>query len=178
MSSCTWWITSGRARRTRTTSRRAARTSPGALRAIPARLWTVGELVRHPARDRGGRSGARSHREYRSGPLARRAARWTQAPRHIENVKTLIQTYGRGRHPGARLQLQHRRRRGPGVGPWGRGGGSHVGMDGPVDTPMPLGVAWNMVVDQTAPPGTVPSVDAGRTLAPAAAVSRRGRAGG
>jgi len=31
-------------------------------------------------------------------------------------------------------------------------------MDGPVDTPMPLGVAWNMVVDRTAPPGTLPSV--------------------
>ena len=43
-------------------------------------------------------------------------------------------------------------------GPWGRGGAITVGMDGPVETPMPLGVAWNMVVDQTAPSGTVPSI--------------------
>jgi mannonate dehydratase len=30
-------------------------------------------------------------------------------------------------------------------------------MDGPLDTPMPRGMAWNMVVDPSAPLGTVPS---------------------
>jgi mannonate dehydratase len=32
-----------------------------------------------------------------------------------------------------------------------------VGMEGPLDTPMPNGMAWNMVYDDAAPPGHVPS---------------------
>jgi mannonate dehydratase len=42
-------------------------------------------------------------------------------------------------------------------GPFARGGAESVGMDGQEDTPMPKGMAWNMVVDSHAPPGNVPS---------------------
>ena len=42
-------------------------------------------------------------------------------------------------------------------GPFARGGAEAVGMDGPYDAPMPLGMAWNMVYDRTAPSGAVPS---------------------
>ena len=44
------------------------------------------------------------------------------------------------------------------TGPFARGGALSVGMDGPLDTPMPNGMVWNMVYDQAAPPGVVPPV--------------------
>ena len=43
-------------------------------------------------------------------------------------------------------------------GPFGRGGALTVGMDGPVDEPIPNGVVWNMVYDRNAPPGTMGSI--------------------
>ena len=45
------------------------------------------------------------------------------------------------------------------TGPFARGGATSVGMDGPLDTPMPRGMAWNMIVDPHAPAGTVPAGD-------------------
>lgn len=42
------------------------------------------------------------------------------------------------------------------AGPFARGGAESVGMNGPFDTPMPNGMAWNMVYDADAPAGTVP----------------------
>lgn len=41
-------------------------------------------------------------------------------------------------------------------GPFARGGAVSVGMDRPLSTPMPLGMAWNMTVDPDAPEGTIP----------------------
>ena len=38
-------------------------------------------------------------------------------------------------------------------GPFARGGAESVGMDGPVDTPIPNGTVWNMIYDQNAPAG-------------------------
>ena len=43
-------------------------------------------------------------------------------------------------------------------GRFARGGAESVGMDGAVDTPIPNGVVWNMIVDPDAPPGTLPSI--------------------
>ncbi len=40
-------------------------------------------------------------------------------------------------------------------GPFARGGAESVGMDGGDDTPMPLGMVWNMVWDAAAPAGHV-----------------------
>jgi len=43
-------------------------------------------------------------------------------------------------------------------GPFARGGADSVGMGGPFDTPMPKGMAWNMIYDPDAPAGVVPPV--------------------
>jgi len=43
-------------------------------------------------------------------------------------------------------------------GPFARGGAASVGVEGGDQTPLPLGMAWNMVYDQHAPPGTLPPV--------------------
>ena len=43
-------------------------------------------------------------------------------------------------------------------GPFARGEAVSVGMDGPLDTPMPRGMAWNMVYDPQAEPGTEPPI--------------------
>jgi mannonate dehydratase len=44
-------------------------------------------------------------------------------------------------------------------GPLGRGGALTVGMDGPVDDlPIPNGTVWNMIYDQNAAPGSLPSI--------------------
>ncbi len=43
-------------------------------------------------------------------------------------------------------------------GPFARGGAISVGMDGPVETPLPLGTVWNMTYDQNAPVGILPTI--------------------
>lgn len=43
------------------------------------------------------------------------------------------------------------------TGPFARGGAISVGMDEPFNTPMPRGMAWNMIVDQDASPGALPA---------------------
>ncbi|MBW6454910.1 MAG: mannonate dehydratase [Trueperaceae bacterium] len=43
-------------------------------------------------------------------------------------------------------------------GPFARGGAVSVGMDGVDDTPMPNGMVWNMVWDEDAEPGVVPTI--------------------
>jgi mannonate dehydratase len=43
-------------------------------------------------------------------------------------------------------------------GPFARGGAISVAMDGPVETPVPLGTVWNMIYDQHAPAGTLPPI--------------------
>jgi mannonate dehydratase len=44
------------------------------------------------------------------------------------------------------------------TGPYARGEAPSVGMEGPVDTPMPNGMVWNMVYDPDAPVGTLASI--------------------
>ena len=43
-------------------------------------------------------------------------------------------------------------------GPFARGGAESVGMAGPVDAPIPNGTVWNMIYDQSAPAGFLPSI--------------------
>ncbi len=43
-------------------------------------------------------------------------------------------------------------------GPYARGGAGSVGMDGPVDAPVPNGMIWNMIYDVLAAKGTLPSI--------------------
>lgn len=44
------------------------------------------------------------------------------------------------------------------TGPFARGGALSVGMNGPVDEPIPLGMVWNMVYNRNAPPGYLPEI--------------------
>ena len=42
------------------------------------------------------------------------------------------------------------------TGPFARGGALSVGMNEPLDTPVPKGMVWNMIYDPDAPPGVLP----------------------
>jgi mannonate dehydratase len=76
---------------------------------------------------------------------------------HLENVKTIIRNVGRAGIPVFGYNFSIAGVAGRVKGPFARGGAEAVGMDGPLDQPMPHGMAWNMVYDRNAPPGAVPS---------------------
>jgi mannonate dehydratase len=78
---------------------------------------------------------------------------------HIENVKTIIRRLGKAGVPVMGYNFSLAGVTGRVTGPFARGGALSVGMDGPLDTPMPNGMVWNMIYDPHAPKGTVPSVD-------------------
>ncbi len=75
----------------------------------------------------------------------------------LENVKTLIRRVGQAGIPVLGYNFSIAGVAGRVKGPWARGDAEAVGMAGPVDTPIPQGMVWNMVYDRHAPPGTVPS---------------------
>jgi mannonate dehydratase len=124
----------------------------------PGQLWTLEELVA-------------LRREIESAGLKLEAienfdpAHWhdvlldgPQRPRHIENVKTIIRRMGQAGIPIMGYNFSIAGVAGRVTGPFARGGAESVGMDGPVDAPMPNGMVWNMVVDPHAPVGTVPPI--------------------
>jgi mannonate dehydratase len=80
-----------------------------------------------------------------------------QRPRHIENVKTIVRNMGKAGIPVLGYNFSIAGVAGRVSGPWGRGGAVTVGMDGPVDDPLPNGVVWNMICDAAAGPREVPS---------------------
>jgi mannonate dehydratase len=76
---------------------------------------------------------------------------------HLENVKTIIRNVGKAGIPVFGYNFSLAGVAGRVKGPFARGGAEAVGMDGAFDKPMPNGMAWNMVYDRTALPGTVSS---------------------
>ncbi len=76
---------------------------------------------------------------------------------HLENIKTIIRNVGRAGIPILGYNFSIAGVAGRVKGPFARGGAEAAGMDGPFDKPMPNGMAWNMVYDRSAPPGTVRS---------------------
>ncbi|UOY05871.1 mannonate dehydratase [Muricauda sp. SCSIO 64092] len=77
----------------------------------------------------------------------------------MENLKQLIRNVGKAGIPvfGYNFSLagvSSRMR-----GPYARGGAVSVGMEGVDTTPIPNGMVWNMVYDESAPEGTVPKID-------------------
>ncbi|MEX2091437.1 MAG: mannonate dehydratase [Pirellulales bacterium] len=123
----------------------------------PDQLWTVDELVA-------------LNRETSAAGLTLEAienfdpAHWydvlLDGPKkreHLENCRTIIRRVGEAGIPVFGYNFSIAGVSGRVTGPFARGGATSVGMDGPLDTPMPRGMAWNMVVDQNAPPGTIPS---------------------
>ena len=76
---------------------------------------------------------------------------------HLENIKTIIRNVGKAGIPVIGYNFSIAGVAGRVKGPFARGGAEAVGMDGPLDKPMPHGMAWNMVYDRAAPAGTVPA---------------------
>jgi mannonate dehydratase len=77
---------------------------------------------------------------------------------HMENVKTIIRRLGQAGIPIMGYNFSIAGVAGRTKGAYARGGAQSVGMEGPFDLPMPLGMVWNMVYDPEAPAGTLPSI--------------------
>lgn len=75
----------------------------------------------------------------------------------IQNLKQIIRNVGRAGVPVFGYNFSIAGVAGRVKGRFARGGAEAVGMDGPLDKPLPNGMVWNMVYDQNAAPGTVPS---------------------
>jgi mannonate dehydratase len=123
----------------------------------PHKLWSVDELVA-------------LRREINAAGLTLEAienfdpAHWydvlLDGPRkreHLENCKTIIRHVGEAGIPIFGYNFSIAGVCGRVTGPFARGGAMSVGMDGPFEKPMPRGTAWNMIVDEHAPSGVVPS---------------------
>jgi mannonate dehydratase len=75
----------------------------------------------------------------------------------LENIKTMIRNVGRAGIPIIGYNFSIAGVAGRIKGRFARGQAEAVGMDGPLDTPLPRGMAWNMVYDAKAPEGNHPS---------------------
>ncbi|MDE3067702.1 MAG: mannonate dehydratase [Verrucomicrobiota bacterium] len=78
--------------------------------------------------------------------------------RQLENVKTILRNLGQAGIPVMGYNFSLAGVCGRTTGPYARGGAMSVGMEGPLDEPMPRGMVWNMIYDPDAPPGPVPPV--------------------
>ncbi|HEY1788516.1 MAG TPA: mannonate dehydratase [Verrucomicrobiae bacterium] len=75
----------------------------------------------------------------------------------IENLKKIIRNVGRAGIPIFGYNFSIAGVAGRVKGKFARGEAEAVGMDGPLDKPLPNGMVWNMVYDANAAPGVVPS---------------------
>ena len=71
----------------------------------------------------------------------------------LEDVKTIIRRLGQAGIPTMGYNFSIAGVCGRVTGRFARGGAVSVGMDGPLDTPVPKGMIWNMVYDVNAPKG-------------------------
>lgn len=131
---------------------------PWGVAGDPQKLWTVEELVRI-------REDIEDAGLVLAGIENLDPAHWhdilLDGPRrdlHIENVKTIIRRIGEAGIPVLGYNFSIAGVAGRVTGPFGRGRATTVGMDGPVDAPIPKGVVWNMIYDANAAPGTLPSI--------------------
>ena len=134
------------------------RDKPWGVAGDPNRLWTVEELTQLRKKVEG--AGLKLEAIENLDP-----AHWhdvlldgPKRAQHIQNVKAILRAMGEAGIGtlGYNFSL-------PGVsgrvsGPFARGGAISVGMDGPVDTPIPNGTVWNMVYDEDAPAGNMPPI--------------------
>jgi mannonate dehydratase len=81
-----------------------------------------------------------------------------QKNQQLENVKTIIRNLGKAGIPIMGYNFSLAGVCGRTTGPYARGGAKSVGMEGPLDEPMPNGMVWNMVYDPAAPKGFVPPI--------------------
>ena len=75
----------------------------------------------------------------------------------IEKVETIIRNVGAAGIPVFGYNFSIAGVAGRVKGKFARGDAEAVGMDGPLDKPLPNGMAWNMVFDKNAAPGNIPS---------------------
>ena len=75
----------------------------------------------------------------------------------IENLKQIIRDVGRAGIPIFGYNFSIAGVAGRVKGNFARGEAEAVGMDGPLDKPLPNGMVWNMIYDPKAPGGTVPT---------------------
>ena len=76
----------------------------------------------------------------------------------LENIKTIVQRVGEAGIPIIGYNFSIAGVCGRVTGRFARGGAVSVGMDGPLNTPMPNGMVWNMIYDPDAPKGAVASI--------------------
>lgn len=124
----------------------------------PERLWATSELVE--LRQRIEAAGLHLEAIENLDP-----AHWhdilLDGPRRaeqIENVKTILRRMGEAGIPILGYNFSLAGVCGRVRGPFARGGAISVGMDGPVDTPIPNGEVWNMIYDAAAPAGFLPTI--------------------
>lgn len=79
--------------------------------------------------------------------------------RQMEQIKQLIRDVGRAGIPIFGYNFSIAGVCGRLTGPFARGGAISVGMDEPDDTPVPLGMIWNMIYDSDAPVGNLPEIN-------------------
>jgi mannonate dehydratase len=77
--------------------------------------------------------------------------------KQLEGLKSIIRNVGKAGVPIFGYNFSIAGVAGRIKGRFARGQAEAVGMDGPMDKPMPHGMVWNMVYDATAPKGNVPS---------------------
>ncbi len=75
----------------------------------------------------------------------------------LEGLKTIVRRVGEAGIPVLGYNFSIAGVAGRITGPFARGGAMSVGMDGPLDAPMPRGMAWNMWYDRAAPSGVQPA---------------------
>ena len=75
----------------------------------------------------------------------------------VENLKTIIRNVGKAGIPVFGYNFSIAGVAGRIKGRFARGDAEAVGMDGPLDKPLPNGMAWNMIYNKNATPGVVPS---------------------
>jgi len=78
--------------------------------------------------------------------------------KHIENVRTIIRRMGEASIPVLGYNFSIAGVCGRITSPAGRGGAIVSGLDGSVDEPLPNGMVWNMIYDEHAAPGVLPSI--------------------
>ena len=155
-SSISWIISVPRAATSPATSR-SATTAGWGLAGDPEKLWTFEEL-------------AAIKKEINAAGLELEAienfdpAHWhdvlLDGPKKLqqmENLKTIIRNVGRAGIPIFGYNFSIAGVAGRVKGKFARGDAEAVGMDGPLDKPLPNGMVWNMVYDKNAAPGNVPS---------------------
>jgi mannonate dehydratase len=77
----------------------------------------------------------------------------------LEYIKTLVRRVGEAGIPIIGYNFSIAGVCGRVTGRFARGGALSVGMDGPLDTPMPNGTVWNMVYEPNAPQGVVAPIE-------------------